>query len=90
MLEVCSDQQALALDMIQFLMVRIIYNLSMVNTLPCMCTFALSLGLRVDDWLHSLAYIKKDSGYIYSIEKSCANDGENSEDKNCVNSTNSI
>ena len=50
-------------------MVRTIFNLAKVNTVPCMCTVALSLGQRVDDRLHSLTYVERKTG-AYSQKKS--------------------
>ena len=43
--------------------------ISLVGTIPCMCTAALSLtlGRQADDWLHSIERIT-------DIEDSCAND----------------
>ena len=48
-------------------------TLAEVNTVPCICTAAISLGQRVDNWLHCLASIE---GYLMHsvIDKSCAND----------------
>ena len=42
----------------KFLMVGTIF-IAKVNTVLCMCTAALPLGQRVDDWLHSLAFIER-------------------------------
>ena len=33
--------------------VETIFNLTKLNSIPCICTITLSLGQRVDDWLHS-------------------------------------
>ena len=46
----------------KFLIVGTIFNLAMVNTVPCMCTASLSLSLSLawtgSKWMDSLAYIE--------------------------------
>ena len=42
----------------KFLIVGTIFNLAMVDTLPCMCAAALSLFLTASRWLDSLTYIE--------------------------------
>ena len=44
-------QYALALDVIQVLDGRNLFNLAKVNTVPCMFTATLSLSQQVDDWI---------------------------------------
>ena len=58
-----SIYHSLTLDVVQVLIVRTSLNLAKDNTVPCMCTVTLSLGQRVDDWLHSLT-CRKDNYYI--------------------------
>ena len=41
------------------LIIRIIFNLPKVNTVPCTCEAALSLSLTASRWLDRLAYIER-------------------------------
>ena len=43
-------------------MVRTIFDLAKINTVPCICTVAPYLGKQVDNWLHSLIFVERITG----------------------------